>query len=44
MVEIMHRGTTITSEVHSETLKKLHRVGHSEQKSWNADILCSAAP
>jgi hypothetical protein len=39
LVEFMQRGTTIMSEVYYDTLKKLHRAGHSEQKAWNADIV-----
>jgi hypothetical protein len=36
MVEFIQQGTKITSEVYCETLKKLHRAGHSEQKAWIA--------
>jgi histone-lysine N-methyltransferase SETMAR len=32
MLEFLQQGTTITSEMYYETLKKLCRVGHSEQK------------
>jgi hypothetical protein len=35
----MQQGTTITSEVYCETLNKLRTAGHSEQRTWNADIL-----
>jgi hypothetical protein len=38
MVEFMQQGTAVTSEVYCETLKELHRAGHSEQEAWNADI------
>jgi hypothetical protein len=44
MVEFMQQGATITSEVYCETIKKLHRAGHSKQKAWNDDIKCSAPP
>jgi hypothetical protein len=44
MVELMQQAFTVTSEVYYETLKKLCRAGHSEQKAWNADIRCSAPP
>jgi hypothetical protein len=32
MVEFMQQGTTITSEVYSDTLKKLHRAGHHNKR------------
>jgi hypothetical protein len=38
-VEFMQQGTIIMSEVYCDTLKKLHRTGHSEQKAWNAVIV-----
>jgi hypothetical protein len=41
MVKFMQQGTTITSQVYWETLKKAAH-DHSEQKAWNADIRCSA--
>jgi hypothetical protein len=37
MVEIMQKGTRITSEVYCELLGKLH----SDQKTQNADIHCT---
>jgi hypothetical protein len=43
MVEFMQQGTTITSEVYFEKLRKT-AYGYSEQKAWNADIRCSAPP
>jgi hypothetical protein len=44
MVEFMQQETTLSSEIYCETLKKLRRVSHSEQRVWNADIRCSAPP
>jgi hypothetical protein len=44
MVEFMQQGTTITPGIYCETLKKLSRAGHSEQKAWNAYIRCNASP
>jgi hypothetical protein len=41
-VKFMLQGPTVTSEVYCKTLKKLHKVGHSVSKAWNADALCSA--
>jgi hypothetical protein len=32
MMEFMQQGTTVTSEMYCETLKKLHKASHSEQK------------
>jgi hypothetical protein len=43
-VENMQQVTTIMSEVYSETLENLRRVGQLEQKTWNVDIRCSAPP
>jgi hypothetical protein len=43
MVEFMQQGTTLTSEVYCETLKKTAQ-RHSQQKAWNADIRCSPPP
>jgi hypothetical protein len=42
LVDFMPQGTTITSEVYCETLKKTAK-GHSEQKVWNADLRCGAS-
>jgi hypothetical protein len=42
MVEFMQQGTTITSEVHCETLK--HCVEPLRKKAWNADTRCNARP
>jgi histone-lysine N-methyltransferase SETMAR len=39
MVGFMQQGTTVTSEVYCETLKKLRRADHPEQKKWNAVFL-----
>jgi hypothetical protein len=44
MVEFMQQGTTVTSEVYYETLKKLYRVDHSEQNAWIAKIRGRAPP
>jgi hypothetical protein len=44
MVEFMQQGTTVTSEVYSETLKKLHRAiqnkGHGMLTSGVVDGRC----
>jgi hypothetical protein len=42
MVEFMQQGTTLTSEVYCETLKKC--VVPFRTNVWNAHIQCSAPP
>jgi histone-lysine N-methyltransferase SETMAR len=42
MVEFMHEGTTVTSEVYYEAPQKLHRAVQ-KKKTWNADIQYSDA-
>jgi hypothetical protein len=44
IVEFMQQGITVTLEAYCETLQKLHRASHSEQKACNAAFQCSAPP
>jgi hypothetical protein len=38
MVEFMQQGTTITSKVYCEKLKKKTTYGHSEQSTWTGSL------
>jgi hypothetical protein len=44
VLEFMQQGTTVTSKVYYETLKKLSRVIQEKKKAWNADPRCNASP